>query len=164
MLRIWDARKLQSISVKGKGPFEINADQIQELSESKKGKAVVRGEWRHGKSVTAGYWDPHGRRIVSTSYDDTIRSEFTMFIPSPLLIDCRFTQYGISSRKSCKQMSSSLAPALRMNFTTTARPSVVHVFTPKCNMFIEYVAGQMGHSFASSMVAECRCLPPLHGM
>ncbi|GJE95189.1 WD40 repeat domain-containing protein [Phanerochaete sordida] len=73
VLRIWDARKLQSISVKGKGPYEINSEQLSAFQGTKDGKNVMRGEWRHGKSVTAGYWDPHGRRIVSTSYDDTIR-------------------------------------------------------------------------------------------
>ncbi|EKM55479.1 uncharacterized protein PHACADRAFT_208996 [Phanerochaete carnosa HHB-10118-sp] len=73
VLRIWDARKLQSISIKGKGPYEINAEQLEEFRETKAGKDVMRGEWRHGKSVTAGYWDPHGRRAVSTSYDDTIQ-------------------------------------------------------------------------------------------
>ena len=72
--RIWDARKLQSISVKGKGPYEIDSEQLEKFQGTKVGKNVMRGEWRHGKSVTAGYWDPHGRRIVSTSYDDTIRS------------------------------------------------------------------------------------------
>lgn len=45
----------------------------------------MRGEWRHGKSVTAGYWDPHGRRIVSTSYDDTIKSTFSSIHLSNLL-------------------------------------------------------------------------------
>lgn len=65
---------MQGISVKGSGPWEINADEIELNSKSKKGKSTLRGEWKHGKSVTAGYWDPHGRRIVSTSYDDTIRS------------------------------------------------------------------------------------------
>lgn len=72
--RIWDARKLQSMPVKGSGPWEINSDVIEEFGQTKKGKCTMRGEWKHGKSVTAGYWDPHGRRIVSTSYDDTIRS------------------------------------------------------------------------------------------
>lgn len=79
--RIWDARKLQSMPVKGKGPLEINADEIAEFGKAKKGKGMLRGEWKHGKSVTAGYWDPHGRRIVSTSYDDTIRSTSILSFP-----------------------------------------------------------------------------------
>lgn len=78
--RIWDARKLQSMPVKGSGPWEINADIIEEFGETKKGKCTLRGEWKHGKSATAGYWDPHGRRIVSTSYDDTIRSTFVSLL------------------------------------------------------------------------------------
>jgi len=36
---------------------------------------MLRAEWTHTKSVSSAYWDPRGRSIVSTSYDDTIRCE-----------------------------------------------------------------------------------------
>jgi len=34
---------------------------------------LLRAEWAHKKSVSSAYWDPRGRSIVSTSYDDTVR-------------------------------------------------------------------------------------------
>lgn len=76
-LRIWDTRKLQThfagkITKKTPVPIEFGADVVDELVQSKK-QQVLRGEWRHGKSVSAAYWDPRGRSIVSTSYDDTLR-------------------------------------------------------------------------------------------
>ena len=56
-------------------PHEFGAAAISELLESKQGKSVLRGEWRHDKSVSSAYWDPRGRAIVSTSYDDNLRCE-----------------------------------------------------------------------------------------
>ena len=41
--------------------------------ESAKGKGTLRGEYEHGKSASSAFWDPRGRQIVSTSYDDTLR-------------------------------------------------------------------------------------------
>ena len=39
-------------------------------------------EFEHNKSVSSAYWGPRGREIVSTSYDDTLRSEdFLFFSP-----------------------------------------------------------------------------------
>jgi len=41
--------------------------------ESAKGKGTLRGEYEHEKSASSAFWDPRGRQIVSTSYDDTLR-------------------------------------------------------------------------------------------
>ena len=46
---------------------------VQEYCASKVGKGAFRGEWKHDKSASSAYWDPRGRQIVSTSYDDTLR-------------------------------------------------------------------------------------------
>lgn len=46
---------------------------VQEYCASKAGKGAFRGEWKHDKSASSAYWDPRGRQIVSTSYDDTLR-------------------------------------------------------------------------------------------
>ncbi|KAG9313337.1 WD40-repeat-containing domain protein [Chiua virens] len=46
---------------------------IQNFIETKHGSGSLRGENAHGKSVTSAYWDPRGRSIVSTCYDDTLR-------------------------------------------------------------------------------------------
>ena len=41
--------------------------------ESAKDNGTLRGEYEHGKSASSAFWDPRGRQIVSTSYDDTLR-------------------------------------------------------------------------------------------
>ncbi|KXN86877.1 hypothetical protein AN958_09472, partial [Leucoagaricus sp. SymC.cos] len=48
-LKIWDVRKLDTLP------------------------GLLRGEFPHDKSCSSAYWDPRGRQIVSTSYDDTLR-------------------------------------------------------------------------------------------
>ncbi|KAF7795619.1 hypothetical protein EIP86_006784 [Pleurotus ostreatoroseus] len=75
VLKVWDVRKLEKIAVPDDkpAPIEITGEDIEAYMETKEGKSCMRGEWRHDKSVSSAYWDPHGRRIVSTSYDDTIR-------------------------------------------------------------------------------------------
>lgn len=40
---------------------------------SPKGKHLMRAKWQHGKSCSSAYWDPWGRRILTTSYDDNLR-------------------------------------------------------------------------------------------
>ncbi|KAI0736996.1 WD40-repeat-containing domain protein [Fomitopsis betulina] len=74
-MRIWDIRKLQNIQrgSKNESEYPNDFDVINEHLESPKGKGCLRAEWRHGKSVSAAYWDPRGRSIVSTSYDDLLR-------------------------------------------------------------------------------------------
>ncbi|KAF7338255.1 DNA damage-binding protein CMR1 [Mycena venus] len=94
-LKIWDVRKLQTLSLdlsdqapptpppsSPGNPFlapvsvvntEIDSDAVTEFVNSKRGKSCLRGEWRHDKSVSSAYWDPRGRSIVSTSYDDSLR-------------------------------------------------------------------------------------------
>ena len=85
MARIWDARKLQAMqrgsASKGENPNDFDQDVINEYIESPKGKGCLRAEWRHGKSVSAAYWDPRGRSIVSTSYDDLLRSSCAYLRP-----------------------------------------------------------------------------------
>ena len=54
--------------------LELELGSIDEFRASKAGTATLRAEWKHDKSVTSAYWDPRGRSIVSTSYDDTLRS------------------------------------------------------------------------------------------
>ncbi|KAJ8482107.1 hypothetical protein ONZ45_g15069 [Pleurotus djamor] len=86
-LRIWDIRKLSDIvgevqdtkpptSTSGSSAgdsSQFDAQTVLEYASSKKGTGCLRGEWRHDKSVSSAYWDPRGRGIVSTSYDDTLR-------------------------------------------------------------------------------------------
>ncbi|KAJ8584936.1 WD40 repeat-like protein [Rhizopogon salebrosus TDB-379] len=72
LLKVWDSRKLQTFAYTT-GPHEISHETVEDFVESKSGTGTVRAEFAHGKSVSSAYWDPRGRGIVSTSYDDTIR-------------------------------------------------------------------------------------------
>jgi WD repeat-containing protein 76 len=51
----------------------FDLDVVDNFVQSAKGKGTLRGEHEHQKSASSAFWDPHGRRIVSTSYDDTLR-------------------------------------------------------------------------------------------
>lgn len=95
-LRIWDTRQLSSInpiaadimipppSIKSEGANEdalntrptssISSDRMEEYRSKAKGKGLLRASFQHGKSCSSAYWDPWGRRILSTSYDDKLRS------------------------------------------------------------------------------------------
>ncbi|KAG1832004.1 WD40-repeat-containing domain protein [Suillus variegatus] len=72
VLKVWDSRKLQKLT-STTGPYQLSQYTVEDLVYSKKGKGTVRGIFQHGKSVSSAYWDPRGRSIVSTSYDDSIR-------------------------------------------------------------------------------------------
>jgi hypothetical protein len=88
--RIWDARKLNGMPVslldaaaqkaaKDKSTrhtLDFDGSVIKDYSQSAAGKGLYRGEWKHNKSASSAYWDPRGRQIVSTSYDDTLRCTF----------------------------------------------------------------------------------------
>lgn len=56
------------------GVLELDLGGFEEFKESKGGATTLRAQWKHDKSVTSAYWDPRGRSIVSTSYDDALRS------------------------------------------------------------------------------------------
>lgn len=91
--RIWDVRNLKNMvtheavdapptpPASSPGPEEVSIQssvefdfsKVSKYIESKRGKSTLRGEWRHDKSVSAAYWDPRGRQIVSTCYDDALR-------------------------------------------------------------------------------------------
>lgn len=55
--------------------IDFNAETLAEYLDSKKGRSSLRGEYQHNKSATAAFWDPRGRQILSTSYDDKLRRE-----------------------------------------------------------------------------------------
>ena len=54
------------------GPFVYDYETIQNFMESTAGRGLMRAEFRHGLSASSAYWDPRGRSIVSTSYDDSV--------------------------------------------------------------------------------------------
>lgn len=61
--------------------IEYDNATVEEFSKSRDGSALLRAEWTHKKSVSSAYWDPRGKSIVSTSYDDTIRRK-SFLVPS----------------------------------------------------------------------------------
>lgn len=63
----------------------IPYEKVQRVLDSTKGKGLLRSSWKHGKSCSAAYWDPWGRRILTTSYDDKLR--VWSLNPSSLLLD-----------------------------------------------------------------------------
>ncbi|KII88441.1 hypothetical protein PLICRDRAFT_161539 [Plicaturopsis crispa FD-325 SS-3] len=72
MLKIWDTRKFEDITT-GPDDLEFDSDTVKTFVDSPNGKGLLRAEWRHDKSVSSAYWDPCGKSVVSTSYDDTLR-------------------------------------------------------------------------------------------
>lgn len=86
-LKVWDVRKLNNISLSSLAPgnsmedqdsnmrktLDFDFDVVEKFVESAKGKGTFRGEYEHKKSASSAFWDPRGRQIVSTSYDDTLR-------------------------------------------------------------------------------------------
>ncbi|KAL1412140.1 hypothetical protein Q8F55_003143 [Vanrija albida] len=51
----------------------VEHERVQKYMQTPKGKGLQRAAYQHGKSCSAAYWDPWGRRIVTTSYDDKLR-------------------------------------------------------------------------------------------
>jgi hypothetical protein len=98
-LRIWDTRQLLSISPKAAevvtsppAPMDesdtaphtntrpssnVGWGRIFQHRSSAKGKGLLRASYQHGKSCSAAYWDPWGRRVLTTSYDDKLRGELS---------------------------------------------------------------------------------------
>ncbi|KAL4253869.1 WD repeat-containing DNA damage-binding protein [Abortiporus biennis] len=76
VLKVWDTRSLADIKHskhQATNPMDFDSEVIEGFISSKQGKTCLRGNWQHGKSVSSAYWDPRGRGIVSTCYDDSIR-------------------------------------------------------------------------------------------
>jgi hypothetical protein len=79
MYRIWDTRKLEAMSAAGTSSkvvesLEFDSEAVTSYCTSDAGHGSLRAEWAHDKSVSSAFWDTRGRSIVSTSYDDNIRS------------------------------------------------------------------------------------------
>lgn len=108
-LRIWDTRHFSHLNPRsteiltpppsakreeGEPPridtypsSSIGSDKVGNYMSSNKGKGLHRASYQHGKSCSAAYWDPWGRRILTTSYDDKLRS--TCPFPSSRVLDSR---------------------------------------------------------------------------
>ncbi|KAK8853099.1 hypothetical protein IAR55_003800 [Kwoniella newhampshirensis] len=110
-LRIWDTRHLTSIPTSpdslntrstgaktesfGDSAYhpshltaETDYEHLSKFQSSAKGKGLLRASWQHGKSCSSAYWDPWGRRVLTTSYDDKLRvwnlNPQSMLLDTPL--------------------------------------------------------------------------------
>ncbi|KAJ2935376.1 hypothetical protein H1R20_g1717, partial [Candolleomyces eurysporus] len=77
-VKVWDVRKLGDIVAElgddsSATTIDFHAETLTEYMESEKGRGSMRAEYQHNKSATAAFWDPRGRQILSTSYDDRLR-------------------------------------------------------------------------------------------
>ncbi|CCL99333.1 uncharacterized protein FIBRA_01351 [Fibroporia radiculosa] len=77
-MKVWDTRRLENIPVQTLDDDlvemkDFNQEIVEEHLSSAAGNNCLRADWRHNKSVSSAYWDPRGRSILSTSYDDTLR-------------------------------------------------------------------------------------------
>lgn len=94
--KIWDVRYLSQLSASPEHELDLPSDEaaeelasgrpptwptssidlatVQEYSEpGAEGAGLERAVGRHGKSCSSAVWDPYGRRVLTTSYDDHLR-------------------------------------------------------------------------------------------
>lgn len=62
-VRIWDARKMRAIT------DWQDADYHQVYANAS------MADYEHGHACSSAYWDPSGRHLLTSSYDDRLRSE-----------------------------------------------------------------------------------------
>ncbi len=58
--------------------FEADYDAVQGALSKKAMGGMMKAEYAHGKSCSSAYWDNWGRHLLTTSYDDRLRSECVM--------------------------------------------------------------------------------------
>lgn len=73
-------RKAMSAAAAGRAfpQDECSYETLQAAQTSKKkgaARGILRAQSLHGKSCSSAYWDPWGQRILTTSYDDRLRSK-----------------------------------------------------------------------------------------
>ncbi|KLO13552.1 WD40 repeat-like protein [Schizopora paradoxa] len=93
-LKIWDSRNLTDMPlIEGSEdtPPTYDLGSVETYISENEGTRLA--DYPHNKSVTAGYWDPRGTRIVSTCYDDRLRYKrktFSSFKPfCSVMHDCQ---------------------------------------------------------------------------
>lgn len=100
--RIWDIRKLRVLAGESldatlstsatssplrkrkadsakRSIVEYSHDVVTKFDDSEEGVGLLRGDYAHDKSCSSAYWDPRGRQVVSTSYDNNIRCMWHSF-------------------------------------------------------------------------------------
>ncbi|KAI5123334.1 hypothetical protein M0805_001759 [Coniferiporia weirii] len=131
-LKIWDARMLGEMPLTKLGfPPTVDFDDMQERLSSPKGKGLLMAEWPHNKSVSAAFWDPRGRSIVSTSYDDKLR-----------IWD---VETGLKQRKTIRSFKPFCS--IRHNCQTGRWLTIFKAqWTPNPDVYPHFTVGNMDHS------------------
>jgi hypothetical protein len=65
-----------SEQVERNGVLELDLQDVEKLDKPKGGRATLRADCKHDNAVTSADWDPRGRSIASTCYDDAVRSMY----------------------------------------------------------------------------------------
>ncbi|KAG8976938.1 hypothetical protein FRB90_009005, partial [Tulasnella sp. 427] len=118
-LKLWDTRKLFSLPITATPPppapsskgrrskvkkeedeeeedevwvNETSFEEVSKYLQGKKGRGLLRGEHSSKAAVSSAYWDPSGRRIVSTCYDDHLR--VWDVAPSSLVLDTQLPKFA----------------------------------------------------------------------
>lgn len=78
-------------------PPTHDLDTVETCNDENVGTRLA--ECQHNKSVTAAYWDPSGRNVVSTCYDDRLRREF-LYIFCYQSADGMIVKFGMSLHRS----------------------------------------------------------------
>src|SRR6266705_134962 len=74
----YDLRSHSSEQVQRNGVLELELQDVAQFDKPKGGRATLRADCKHDKAVTSASWDPRGRSVVSTCYDDALRCMFCM--------------------------------------------------------------------------------------
>lgn len=92
-------RSHSSEQVRRNGVLELELQDVEQLDKPMMGTATLRAECKHDKAVTSANWDPRGRSIVGTCYDDAIRSMYDRIrhVPRSYM---QLSKYGTSLRHS----------------------------------------------------------------
>ncbi|KIO18595.1 hypothetical protein M407DRAFT_11804 [Tulasnella calospora MUT 4182] len=111
---------------------ETSFEEVNKYLQGKKGRGLLRGEHSSGAAVSAAYWDPSGRRIVSTCYDDHLR--VWDIAPSSLVLDTQLPKFAPTS-------------STRHNCQTGRWLSVLKAqWMPSPDVFPHFVVGNMNQS------------------
>ncbi|THH08660.1 hypothetical protein EW146_g8923 [Bondarzewia mesenterica] len=122
----------QKIGCVSHGALDFDSGRVAKFLSSKNGKSTLRADWPHGKSVSSAYWDPRGRTVVSTSYDDTLR--LWDINPSNFAKDAAFPKLQPSSR-------------IRHNCQTGKWLTILKAqWSPNPDVYPHFTIGNMNHS------------------
>lgn len=149
-LRIWDVRHLSKMKPLAAEVLEppkaedgaeprlptyptSNVEYERTLSyrEGVKGKGLLRASFEHGKSCSAAYWDPWGRRILTTSYDDRLRSRCTEHRIADTSLDTQPPELCARRAPACVALQAEQGASTRL-------PNRAVAYNPACAVVHKY--------------------------